>query len=71
MILLSENIHTAAMPFFGGAKKMLKIFTQKLCKMNKIFFFIYFKNHSVKIDGNPILFNCSQGFAQNCGLPKY
>ena len=29
------------------------------------------KNHSVKIKGNPILFNCIQGFTQNFGIHKY
>ena len=28
------------------------------------------KNHSVTIEGIPILFNCSQGFTQNFGISQ-
>ena len=29
---------------------------------------VVINNHSVTIKGNPILFNCSQGFTQNLGI---
>ena len=34
---------------------------------------VVINNHSVTIKGNPILFNCSQGFTQNFGIsqPSY
>ena len=32
---------------------------------------VVINNDSVTIEGNPILFNRTQGFAQNFSLPKY
>ena len=29
---------------------------------------VVINNHSVTIEGNPILFNCSQGFTQSFGI---
>ena len=31
---------------------------------------VVINNHSVTVEGNPILFNCSQGFTQNFGMSQ-
>ena len=46
--------------------------TEKIVRSQVIFpYKLVIKNHSVTIEGNPILFNCSQGFTQNWHITAF
>ena len=49
----------------------MQFFDLPLCNCETFPYKVVINNHSVTIEGNLIFFNCSQGFTQNFGLPKY